>query len=54
MDVQGRRAEDIDQFMDKLEATGAFHDIVPCDAGSAPRTACSDAAIESVYTPAAG
>jgi hypothetical protein len=27
--VLGRRAEDIDEFMEKLEATGAFRDIVP-------------------------
>jgi hypothetical protein len=27
--VLGRRAEDIDEFMEKLEATGAFREIVP-------------------------
>jgi hypothetical protein len=27
--VLGKRAEDIDEFMEKLEATGAFQDIVP-------------------------
>ena len=29
MIVLGRRAEDIDEFMEKLEATGAFEDVVP-------------------------
>ncbi|MEO6213776.1 MAG: hypothetical protein ABIP65_09145 [Vicinamibacterales bacterium] len=29
MVVLGRRAEDIDAFMEKLEATGAFEDVVP-------------------------
>ncbi|OFW09724.1 MAG: hypothetical protein A3H96_01280 [Acidobacteria bacterium RIFCSPLOWO2_02_FULL_67_36] len=29
MTVLGRRAEDIDEFMEKLEATGAFEEIVP-------------------------
>jgi hypothetical protein len=29
MGVLGRRAEDIDEFMEKLEATGAFREIVP-------------------------
>lgn len=29
MVVLGRRAEDIDEFMEKLEATGAFEDVVP-------------------------
>lgn len=27
--VLGRRAEDIDEFMEKLEATGAFQEIIP-------------------------
>jgi hypothetical protein len=27
--VLGRRAEDVDEFMEKLEATGAFREIVP-------------------------
>jgi hypothetical protein len=29
MTVLGRRAEDIDEFMEKLEATGAFEDVLP-------------------------
>ena len=29
MAVLGRRAEDIDEFMEKLEATGSFEEIVP-------------------------
>jgi hypothetical protein len=29
MIVLGRRAEDVDEFMEKLEATGAFLDVVP-------------------------
>ncbi|MEO5895454.1 MAG: PilN domain-containing protein [Vicinamibacterales bacterium] len=29
MVVLGRRAEDVDEFMEKLEATGAFEDVVP-------------------------
>ena len=29
MNVLGRRIEDIDEFMEKLEATGAFHDVLP-------------------------
>ena len=29
MTVLGRRTEDLDQFIEKLEATGAFDDVVP-------------------------
>ena len=29
MSVLGRRIEDIDEFIEKLEATGAFHDVLP-------------------------
>ena len=29
MSVLGRRIEDIEEFIDKLEATGAFHDVLP-------------------------
>jgi hypothetical protein len=29
MGVLGKRAEDVDEFMEKLEATGAFEDVVP-------------------------
>jgi hypothetical protein len=46
--VLGRRAEDIDEFMEKLEATGAFQDIVPA---TQDRTedGMFRVAIESVY-----
>lgn len=29
METVGRRAEDIDEFMERLEATGAFEDVLP-------------------------
>lgn len=29
IDVLGKRAEDVDEFMEKMEATGAFRDVVP-------------------------
>lgn len=47
--VLGRRAEDVDEFMEKLEATGAFQDIVPA---TQDRTddGLYRAAIQSVYT----
>ncbi len=47
--VLGRRAEDVDEFMEKLEATGAFQDIVPA---TQDRTedGLFRAAIQSVYT----
>lgn len=49
MTILGRRAEDIDEFMEKLEATGAFEEVVPSqqdrtDAGLYRVT------LESVYT----
>jgi len=46
--VLGRRAEDVDEFMEKLEGTGAFQDIVPA---TQDRTddGLYRAAIESVY-----
>lgn len=50
--VLGRRAEDVDEFMEKLEATGAFEDVVPA---SQDRTedGLYRVLIESMYTPAA-
>ncbi len=47
--VLGRRAEDVDEFMEKLEATGAFEEIVPA---SQDRTedGLYRVLIESVYT----
>ncbi len=49
MGVLGRSAEDIDEFMDKLEATGAFQDIIPA---SQDRTeeGLYRASLETVYT----
>jgi hypothetical protein len=49
MVVLGRRAEDIDEFMEKLEATGAFDEVVPSqqdrtDAG------LYRVAVDSLYT----
>ena len=50
--VLGKRAEGIDEFMEKLEATGAFQDIVPA---TQDRTedGLYRVAIESIYTGAA-
>jgi Tfp pilus assembly protein PilN len=47
--VLGRRAEDVDEFMEKLEATGAFDDVVP---SQQDRTEAGlyRVLIESVYT----
>jgi hypothetical protein len=52
MVVLGRRAEDVDELMEKLEATGAFEDIV---AASADKTEAGlhRVLIESIYTGAA-
>ncbi|MEP6593826.1 MAG: PilN domain-containing protein [Acidobacteriota bacterium] len=47
--VLGRRAEDVDEFMEKLEATGAFQDIVPATQDRTEE-GLYRAAIESVYT----
>lgn len=49
--VLGRRAEDVDEFMEKLEGTGAFQDIVPA---TQDRTedGLYRAAIQSVYSTA--
>lgn len=47
--VLGRRAEDIDEFMEKLEGTGAFEDVVPA---SQDRTeqGLYRVVIQSIYT----
>jgi hypothetical protein len=52
MIVLGRRAEDIDEFMEKLEATGAFEDVVP---SQQDRTEAGlyRVVVESLYTGAA-
>lgn len=49
MTVLGRRAEDIDEFMERLEATGAFEDVVPA---TQDRTegGLYRVAVSSVYT----
>ena len=52
MAVLGRRAEDIDEFMEKLEATGAFEDIVPARQ-ERTEDGLYRVLIESVYTGAA-
>jgi Tfp pilus assembly protein PilN len=48
--VLGRRAEDVDEFMEKLEATGAFEDVLP---GQGDRTeeGLIRQVIESKYHP---
>jgi hypothetical protein len=48
MGVLGRRAEDVDEFMERLEATGAFEDIIPA---SKDRTEAGlhRVVIESIY-----
>lgn len=52
MVVLGRRAEDIDEFMEKLEATGAFEEIVAAS-GDKTEAGLHRVVIESVYTGAA-
>lgn len=49
MIVLGRRAEDIDVFMEKLEATGAFEDVVPSTQDRTER-GLYRVAVSSVYT----
>ena len=53
MVVLGRRTEDIDEFMEKLEATGAFERVQP---RQVDRTddGLDRAVVEAVYVPAAG
>jgi hypothetical protein len=50
--VLGRRAEDIDEFMEKLEATGAFEEIVPAQQ-ERTEEGLYRVLIESIYTGAA-
>jgi hypothetical protein len=47
--VLSRRPEDIDEFMEKLEATGAFDDLVPSQEDRT-ETGLVRVLIESVYT----
>ena len=49
MTVLGRRAEDIDEFIEKLEATGAFEDVVPAQQDRT-EDGLYRVAVESVYT----
>jgi hypothetical protein len=49
MGVLGRRAEDIDEFMEKLEATGAFLDVVPAG-GDRTEAGLHRVVIQSIYT----
>jgi hypothetical protein len=49
MTVLGRRAEDIDEFIEKLEATGAFEDVVPSQQDRTEQ-GLYRVVIESVYT----
>ena len=51
MTVLARRPEDVDEFMDKLEATGAFDEIVPA-VGDKTEAGLYRVLIESVYTAA--
>ncbi len=49
MGVLGRRAEDIDEFMEKLEATGAFLDVTPAS-GDRTDDGLHRVVLESLYT----
>jgi Tfp pilus assembly protein PilN len=49
MTVLSRRTEDIDEFVERLEATGAFEDVIPAQA-DATNEGLQRAVIESVYT----
>jgi hypothetical protein len=51
MGILARRAEDIDQFMEKLEGTGAFEEIVPATQDRTEE-GLYRAVIQSVYSPA--
>jgi Tfp pilus assembly protein PilN len=49
MTVLGRRAEDVDEFMEKLEATGAFESVVPAQQEMTD-DGLYKVSIETVYT----
>lgn len=49
MIVLGRRAEDIDEFLEKLEATGAFEDVVPAQRDNT-ESGLFRVVVESIYT----
>ena len=48
MGVLGRRAEDVDEFMEKLEATGAFLNVTPAS-GDRTDAGLHRVVIESIY-----
>lgn len=50
LDVQGRRSEDIDAFWERLEKTGAFHD-VQWSALSVTDEGLNKVSMKAVYTP---
>jgi Tfp pilus assembly protein PilN len=49
MTVLSRRTEDIDEFVERLEATGAFEDVIPAQADPT-KEGLQRAVLESVYT----
>ena len=49
MNVLGRRAEDIDEFIEKLEATGAFENVVPAQQDRTEE-GLRRVSIEAIYT----
>jgi Tfp pilus assembly protein PilN len=49
MTVLSRRAEDIHEFIEKLEATGAFEDVIPAQ-GDPTKEGLQRAVLEGVYT----
>lgn len=51
MIVLGRRAEDVDEFMEKLEATGAFLDVLPTQEELTDE-GLHKVVLEGLYTPA--
>ena len=53
MVVLGRRTEDIDEFMEKLEATGAFERVQPRQVDTTDE-GLDRAVVDAVYVPAAG
>jgi Tfp pilus assembly protein PilN len=52
MMVVARRAEDVDEFMEKLEATGAFEDVLPTQE-ELTDDGMHKVVVEAFYTPAA-
>jgi Tfp pilus assembly protein PilN len=50
--AEARRAEDVDDFIETLEKTGAFHDVVPLR-NELDDEGLMSVSLESIYTPAA-